>query len=553
MPLVHTPRRLSWGGVVITLRPYQREAVEAIFSYFSGASGNPLVVLPTGTGKSVCVAEFCRQAIEQYPETRILVLTHVRELIQQNYNAMLRMWANAPVGIYSAGLKRRDIKAQILFAGIQSIRNRAVEVQQCDLVLIDEAHLLGTDETSAYRSFLRDLNEINAGLLKVIGFTATPYRMLSGRLTDGKDRIFTDIAYEASMLDMIEQGYLCPVIPKQTETQLDVSAVGKRSGEFSPSQLEAAVDQQHITAAAVDEMVRLGEDRRSWLVFCSGVRHAEHVRDEIRKWDITCETVTGETPTAERDRILGAFKRGEIRSITNANVLTTGFDAPNIDLISLLRPTASPGLYVQMVGRGTRLFPGKSNCLILDNSGNTARHGPVDQVRGKRPGASDGDGVAPTKTCPECKTILAASARICDCGYEFPQPKINILALAATTAVLSNQVKAQWIPVSRVSVRRHVKAGKPDSLEVSYQCGLSTHREWVLLEYTGYPRVKACAWWNKRFPGEPVPNSVDEALKRISCDGNLMTIPCPEAIHVRPVGRYTEILGVKFHAPDGPK
>jgi DNA repair protein RadD len=201
------------------------------------------------------------------------MLTHQRELISQNFQALLRAWPEAPAGIYSAGLSRRDIRAQILFAGIQSIHRHAFQVQRCDLVLIDEAHLLGRGDSGMYRSFLAQLNEINAGLLKVVGFTATPYRLDSGLLHEGKDRLFTDIAYEVPVLEMIQQGYLSPVIPKLTTTQLDVGGVGTRGGEFIAKDLEAAVDRDEVTQAAVAEIVQHGEGRGSWLVFCSGVAH----------------------------------------------------------------------------------------------------------------------------------------------------------------------------------------------------------------------------------------------------------------------------------------
>ena len=312
----------------ITLRPYQRATIDALYGYFAEQTGNPLVVLPTGTGKSLCIAGFIREAIEGYRDTRVLVLTHVRELIQQNFLALMRAWPAAPAGIYSAGLSRRDIRAQILFAGIQSIHRHASRVQRCDLVLIDEAHLLGRNDSGMYRSFLLQLNEINAGLLKVVGFTATPYRLDSGLLHEGKDRLFTDIAFDVPVLDMIQQGYLCPVIPKQTETQLDVGGVGTRGGEFIAKDLEAAVDRDEVTRAAVEEIVRHGDGRGSWLVFCSGVAHARHVGDAIREHGVSSETVTGDTPGPERDRILAAFKAGRLRCVTNANVLTTGFDAP---------------------------------------------------------------------------------------------------------------------------------------------------------------------------------------------------------------------------------
>ena len=229
----------------------------------------------------VRIAAFVARAIADWSDTRILIVTHVKELIAQNYGEMIRLWPDAPAGIYSAGLNKRDLHAQILFAGIQSIHKRAYDIQRCDLVLIDEAHLIPRTSNTMYRRFLGELATINPHL-KVIGFTATPYRLDSGMLHEGDGALFTDIAYEAGVAEMIAQGYLCEVVPKRTETQLDTSGVGSRGGEFIAGQLEAAVDVEAVTEAAVDEIVRHGADRGSWLVFCAGVRHAEHVRDAIR-------------------------------------------------------------------------------------------------------------------------------------------------------------------------------------------------------------------------------------------------------------------------------
>jgi DNA repair protein RadD len=526
--------------MTLALRPYQRAAVEALYDYFSASAGNPLVVMPTGTGKSLCIAGFTREAIAAYGDTRVLILTHVKELIQQNFMTMLRAWPEAPAGIYSAGLSRRDIRAQILFAGIQSIHRHAYQVQRCDLVLIDEAHLLGRGDSGMYRSFLAQLNEINAGLLKVVGFTATPYRLDSGLLHEGKDRLFTDIAYEVPVLEMIQQGYLCPVVPKQTTTQLDVGGVGTRGGEFIAKDLEAAVDRDEVTRAAVAEIVQHGEGRGSWLVFCSGVAHARHVRDAIREHGISAETVTGDTPGPERDGILAAFKAGRLRCVTNANVLTTGFDAPGTDLIALLRPTKSVGLYVQMVGRGTRLAEGKDDCLVLDFAGNTARHGPIDTVDGRKKEPA-GDGEAPIKVCPECQTINHASARRCvGCDHEFPPPPLQVSAQAAANALLSTQVQTTWCDVTSVRYMLHEKPGKPASLRVTYECGLARHSEWVCFEHTGFPREKAVSWWRSRAPHLPAPSTVGEALQHHEA------LRQPRAIQVRPVGQYTEIVSARF-------
>ncbi len=526
--------------MTITLRPYQRAAIDALYGYFAEQSGNPLVVMPTGTGKSLCLAGFIREAIESYSDTRVLVLTHVRELIQQNFLALMRAWPEAPAGIYSAGLSRRDIRAQVLFAGIQSIHRHASRVQRCDLVLIDEAHLLGRSDSGMYRSFVTQLNEINAGLLKVVGFTATPYRLDSGMLHEGKDRLFTDIAYDVPVLDMIQQGYLCPVVPKQTETQLDVGGVGTRGGEFIAKDLEAAVDRDEVTRAAVEEIVRHGDGRGSWLVFCSGVAHARHVRDAIREHDVSAETVTGDTPGPERDQILTAFKAGRLRCVTNANVLTTGFDAPGVDLIALLRPTKSVGLYVQMVGRGTRLAEGKEDCLVLDFAGNTARHGPIDTVDGRKKEPA-GDGEAPIKVCPECQTINHASARHCiECDHEFPPPVVKVSAKAASNALLSTQIQASWCDVTGVTYTRHEKPGKPASLRVTYDCGLARHSEWVCLEHSGFAREKAVRWWARCASDTPVPRTVKEALELTD------HLRKPLAIQAKPVGQYTEIVNMRF-------
>ena len=228
------------------LRPYQQAAIAAIYRYFEERDGHPLVVIPTAGGKSIVLAAFIQGVLQQWPDQRILVVTHVSELIAQNHAEMMGLWPDAPAGIYSAGLARREIGARVLFAGIQSIHRRAYDVQQCDLVLIDEAHLIPRSSDTMYRRFIHTLSRINPGL-KVIGFTATPYRLDSGMLHEGECRLFTDIAYEVSIRDLIDQGYLCPLISKTTNLTLDVGGVGTRGGEFIAGQLQAAVDREAIT------------------------------------------------------------------------------------------------------------------------------------------------------------------------------------------------------------------------------------------------------------------------------------------------------------------
>lgn len=522
---------------MIALRPYQREAIDALYNWFGENDGNPLIVLPTGTGKSVVIAEIIRSAVEGWPDTRILMVTHVKELIGQNFAELLTLWPQAPAGINSAGLRQRNTQAQILFCGIQSVYKKAFDIQRCDLLLIDEAHLVPDDGTTMYRKFIDDLRVINPQM-KVIGLTATPYRMSHGMLHMGKNRLFHGIAYEYDLLTAVQEGYLSPLVSKHMEAEFDLSGVGTRGGEFIPGQLEAAVNQDPITKAAVAEMVRYGQDRRMWLVFASGVKHAEAVATEIFNHGIVVDVVLGDTPSAERDAIIKAYRAGEIRCLVSVGVLTTGFNVPGVDLIGMMRATKSTGLYVQMAGRGTRLADGKRDCLVLDFAGNVARHGPVDRVRGKRgPGETEGEGDAPVKTCPECQSICFAGLRECpDCGYIFPPPKPKIERTATTEAILSDG-QPQWVPVDRVFYARHEKPGKPPTLRVEYACGLRSHREWIGLEGNG--RQRAVSWWNRRTKA-PVPMTVDEAL----AVANVLAVP--KEIAVRPVGRYTEIVGVRF-------
>ncbi len=522
---------------MLTLRPYQQAAITSIYGYFQSHKGNPLVVIPTAGGKSLVMAAFIEGVLKAWPDQRILIVTHVRELIAQNHAEMIGLWPEAPAGIYSAGLGKREAQARILFAGIQSIHRRAAEIGHTDLVLIDEAHLIPGKSSTMYRRFLDGLKAINPAL-KVIGLTATPFRLDSGMLHEGKNALFTDIAFEAPVRDLIDAGYLSPLVSKHPNTRLDVSKVGTRAGDFIQRDLAAAVDQEAITREAVTEIIEHGRDRKSWLAFCSGVEHARHVAEEFVRQGITCRTIFGDTPKEERDAIIAAFKRGDIRALASMGVLTTGFNAPAVDLIALLRPTKSAGLYVQMVGRGTRLAPGKENCLVLDFAGNVRRHGPIDLVRPRRPGETGG-GEAPTKICPECDSIFALSATDCpDCGHVFPEREVKIAPTAATLPVLSP--KAQWLPVQGVSYSRHDKRGGQPSLKVTYSCGLKSYSEWVCIEHQGYPRQKAAEWWRTRAPGCPVPLSVDDAIAQAA------QLARPTAISVRPAGRFVQVSGHRF-------
>lgn len=542
--------------MALQLRPYQQEAVDSIFAWFEKETGNPLVVLPTGAGKSLVLAAFIHAVLSAYPRERILVLTHVKELIAQNHAQLLRCWPGAPAGICSAGLRRREHDAPILFAGIQSTYRHAAKIGWTDLVLVDEAHLIPKEGFGMYRKLLQDLSSMNSKL-KVIGLTATPFRTGEGSLDAGADRLFHGIAYTASLVELIRDGYLSPVTSKSTAAEVSTAGVHRVGGEFVAKELEDAALQGDLVQRAVAEIVNRGRDRKAWLIFCCGVRHAEAVYREIEGAGIPVACIFGDTLQDERDAAIEAFKRGELRCIVNVNVLTTGFDAPHVDLIALLRPTCSPGLYVQMVGRGLRRAPGKTDALILDFGSNAVRHGPIDAIAITQPkdkGSTTNESVERVlaKSCPKCQTLVAVAVRQCpDCGHMWPEPTPDHAAKPDEEAKLVQGTHPtggieRW-NVQRTFYRLHRSKDpkKPPTLCVEYRCGFhQTAREWICLEHIGYARTKAAMWWKHHGGQMPAPETVDVALTRIEC-GELLDVAVV-TVDVR--GEYPEVKGTRMAA-----
>jgi DNA repair protein RadD len=500
-------------------RPYQTQALEALESYWTDGGGNPLVALPTGTGKSLVIARLITTICERYPGFRPLILTHRQELIKHTYDHLITLWPLAPAELNCAGLGRRDIETQILFASIASVFRNPSAMGERDLTIVDEAHLIPCHAGSMYRRLFAKLLE-SVPSMRVAGFSATCFRMDVGRLDEGEDRIFDTIVFDYSLARAIKDGYLAPLVSKGTDTKIDVGGVHIRGGEFIEHELERVVDTENIVGGAVTEITEQGQDRRSWLIFCVGVTHAIHVRDELRARGISAEVITGKTPQDERERTLGEFKAGKIRALTNVNVLTTGFDAPNVDLLAMLRPTLSTGLYVQMVGRGTRKAPNKVDCLILDFAGNVRRHGPVDTIDAS---TIIGKGVTEPDTerawqCPECKGLNSLGVHTCKyCGYEKPKqdPEPKHATKADAVPVLSGD--QHWHRVTHAALYSQTKRNDPlapPSLRVTYTCGLSSYSEYISLQRQGWARTLAEKWWCAMGGLVPVPLSVAEAIER---------------------------------------
>jgi len=534
--------------MAFVLRDYQRNALNKLYLYWAEGGGNGLIVLPTGGGKSLVIAALCQELLADYPGMRIAMVTHVRELIAQNFKELKSLWPEAPAGVYSAGMNKRETDAKILFCGVQSVWNKVPEIGAIDLLLIDEAHLCSHNVDTIYRKFIEALKLVTPDM-RIVGLTATAFRLDTGWLHKGKGRIFDDIVYEANVRNLIERGYLCKLISKKTVTQMDVSKVGKRAGEFITSELEIAVDRDWITKAACREITELAEweDKKAWLVFCVTVNHAVHVTEELQALGVAAGVVFGHTPKKDRDRIIQSFRDGEFTALVSVMVLGVGFNVPHVDLIALLRPTASGGLFVQQVGRGLRNAEGKQDCLVLDFAGNTLRHGPIDLVRGHEKGAKSEADKTAAKDCPQCHSLVPHGVTVCpDCGFEFPIPerKLNLPTADAGRDIVSNN-KPEWIEVNSVTYREHEKYGQPDAphtLRVNYYSRFASYSEWVCFDHEGFPYEKAVRWWQERSrnPHLPAPTSVAEALER------KRELIRPERIMVRPDGKFHRIVAVRL-------
>jgi DNA repair protein RadD len=499
---------------MLTLRPYQQEAIASVYEHLRTRDDNPCVVLPTGSGKTPVMATICRDAVKNW-RGRVLILAHVKELLEQSAEKLRLVCPEIPFGIFSASMKKRDTDASVTVAGIQSIYKRACELGPIDLVLVDEAHMIAVDGEGMYRQFLKDSRTV-CPHQRVVGFTATPFRLKSGLICT-PDHFLNHVCYEVGVLELIVQGYLSPLITKAGRRKVDTSSVQVRGGEFVPGLLESLMDEPQLVEAACAETIQLAADRTSILIFATGIQHGRHVVDTLHaRFGVECGFVTGNTPVPERDQLLKRFKSKELRFLCNVNVLTTGFDAPGVDCVVLLRPTMSPGLYYQMVGRGFRLAPGKQDCLILDFGGNVLRHGPVDAINVEA--RATGGGKPPAKECPGCQAVIATGYTACPlCGYTFPPPERKKHDAEATNAgILTGQADVQRYEVLDVYYRIHRKKdGGPNAIptmRVDYQLGLNHWQsEFVCFEHKDFPRQKAETWWQQRSP-DPVPDTVQQAV-----------------------------------------
>lgn len=531
---------------MITLRNYQQEANTAIFNYFySGKKGNPLIVAPTGSGKSHMIGGFCKQVMNTWPDQRITIISHVKEILRQDYSTIKEYMGKRAIGLYSAGLRSKTIK-NITIAGIQSIYNKPELFDQTDLFIIDEAHTIPHTKGGRYHKFFLQVKK------PVIGYTATPFRLGTGYLHIGEDAFFDDIVYTIPIRTLQDKGYLCKLTSKGTKKRLDASNMRKQAGDYLLKELSLAFDREEITKDIITELLLYKKLRKKWLIFAIDIAHAENITYQLLCAGIKTTCVHSKME-GNRDSIISDFQKSEYQALVSVAVLTTGFDVPDVDLIALLRPTASPVLHIQIIGRGLRpvYAPGydlttkenrlmaitagdKENCLILDFAGNLLRNGPIDapviKIKGK------GTGEAIMKECDACYEIVHAAVRICPCCGKPFVFRHKLTSKSSKRKVLE---LTAWHPVDEVKYFNYIGSKNIPMLKVSYICGLRKFNEYVCLEHNGYAKHKAQHWWSRRSPNLP-PDTAQQAVELSD------TLKIPLKILVNEGGKFPIIQEQKF-------
>lgn len=539
----------------MNLRPYQQRVLDELYQWWvanPGESSIPLLVLPTGAGKSVVLAELTRLLFDTWPEDhpRTVIIVPSKELAEQNAEKLSNLLPSSlRLGYYSASLGRKEHDADVIVATIGSIYKHAHMLGNIKCVMIDEAHLVNSDgqEAGRYRKFLSDLARYCA--FRVVGCTATPFRGNGVWLTDGADPLFTGIASRVAIGELLEQGFLSPLVrPADViATHIDTEGISTTSGDYNIAQLSQRVE-QYLDGVA-DEAVRLAAARRKWIAFTATVENADHLAGMLRERGIAAAVVCGETPKKEREDLIAQFRRGELRCLVTVLALATGFDVPDVDCIIWARPTISPVLYVQGAGRGMRVSQGKADCLWLDFTDTTERMGPVDSIKGRKRTARSKEQAAPFTTCDNCGERVAAGLLECpNCGAQLREPEARTFGNVSNAAVLESQrnplAHLRVYQITDVIYGIHRKEGSPDSFRVDYYSGLNrAASEWVCFEHGGWAREKSTHWWARHRNEElaaPTPKTCADALEMATDVEFQMKKPVGVVISI--AGKYPAIV-----------
>lgn len=449
---------------------------------------------PTGSGKTPTLATIIWY-LHVKTGLRILVLSHVKEILEQNIGTVKTM-VTEEVGVYSAGLEQKVIK-DITVAGVQSAYNQTQLFVDFDIVIIDECHTVGPDESGMYRKLL------GAIMAPVIGLTATPYRLDCGYIYGDHDGAFfdemaCDYTSPEKYLEIQDAGYLTPITYRWSEHEMDTSDIETNSkGEFIESQLADKFDRELVTTQIVHEMMEHGKDRKKWIVFAIDVQHCEHIAEILNLNGITAVAAHSKM---DDSNVIPDFKEGKFRALVNVYKYTTGVDVPDIDYMADCAPTRSAQRHVQKTGRLTRLFEGKKDGLVSDFAGNVIRNGPIHDPIIKKPTKKQEESAPPCmKKCKVCGTMSMSACRTCsNCGHEF-QFKHG-LSNKALQAMIN--AKPVWLEVDGTDYNfiQPEQSYIPPYLEVTHWCNDLPIKRTLNFAHVGDDLQEAREFINKRIP-----------------------------------------------------
>lgn len=509
------------------LYDYQQYAIDAIFQYYNeGGTGKPLVVAPGASGKTVMIAETCRIITTTWKNEKVLVLSDDQEILTQDYDAITKQNPDLTIGLYSASLNSRTI-GDITVAAIQTVFNKPELFKDFTFIIVDEAHKIPLNKKSRYLKFLLAMNK------PTVGFTATPFRLGTGYIHIGEGAFFSEIVYTITYNELLKAGRVCKLVNKQPGITLDASQIKKQAGDYIIKELSLAFDRSSITDEIVADLLVYKQLRKKWLVFAIDIDHCEHIAEKLNEAGIKTAVVHSKTGV-NRSVIISKFKDDHYQAVVSVAMMTTGVNIPEVDLIVLLRSTASPSLHGQIIVRGARVFPGKEDCLILDYAGNLMRNGPIDRpvivVAGK------GNGEPVMKVCENCDEIVHIAVRVCpSCGSQFHFQ--HSLTLAASQAQIMQAV--HWHDVNSVTYDVYTAANGKAMFAIFYQCGIRAFRQLVPIEHGGRATYNAHHWWKRRSDVEP-------PMTAIECIEQSGTLKVPVEILVDESGKYDDIKEFNF-------
>ena len=546
----------TWILMTIKLRPYQSETVTAVMHDLA-AGHNPLAVLPTGTGKSIIIARLC-QVVTSSPHNRVLVLTHSSELVKQDAAKISTLCQDISRGIYSAGLGLKDTGQQVITGTVQSVfkalKRKTAAFGKRQLVIIDEAHLLSDKDSSMYRTTLDKLRGICPGL-QVIGFSATPYRMDSGHLVEQDNAIFSKVSIDltSSIPDFITAGYLAPLVMPPVPVKIELGAgcitagsIDKKTNSYRPprindAKVEKILGNEALLAKACDAMVEAAADRRAWLVFVTGILNAGVVTDMLNQRGISAAAVNSSMSKEQNDKAIRDFRDGKLRCLVSANQLTTGFDVPQVDMIGMLRPTLSTSLHVQMLGRGLRPALNKDDCMVMDFAENLRRLGPINDPVLPEPPGEKAEKPAETEvldsplaceegteiTCKVCGAVYVSSLKRCPVCHSIQPQEFDLLDYASNEAIrydISTQSELPYgmYKVLNMVVQPHKSQAGSSCLRITVVCERRTTGKpfnsffYLSFDKRGEPFMRACTLWEQFSGAQPLPQSTNEAMSRVS-------------------------------------